>query len=186
MLISIGSGIDPANTAPLGVLGGSRRIRTSFPNRHHGRTAPPVLIPKGPIQSSRPDEGHRCHQFASQLRYRDELTTQIDDRIEKRPGNKPNRPAEILTVLSISPLEEDHISQERLFNRSEWSEDTESRWVLHPMPRLESALRTLRENRISIVVAERDLLPGTWRDVLAEIGTLPDSTAPDRDFPPGR
>jgi DNA-binding response OmpR family regulator len=92
----------------------------------------------------------------------------------KRPGNKPNRPAETVTVLSISPLEEDHISLERIFNRSEWSEDTESRWVLHAMPTLESALKTLRENRISIVVAERDLLPGTWRDVLAEIGTRPD------------
>ena len=83
-------------------------------------------------------------------------------------------PAETITVLSVSPVEEDHISLMRIFKRSKGCLYTNSNWLLYPVLTLESALLLLREVRIPIVLSERDLLPGTWRQMLAEILTLPD------------
>jgi len=78
-----------------------------------------------------------------------------------------------VAVLSVSPIEEDHESLESIFNQSGWSAYTESRWTLHRSKTLKSALNVLAEGKIPIVLCERDLLPGTWRDLLEQISLSP-------------
>jgi DNA-binding response OmpR family regulator len=82
-------------------------------------------------------------------------------------------PAKTITVLSISPVEDDHNSLERILNRGEESGLTRSTWKLQPCSGLLSALPIVRQNRFSIIVSERDLSPGTWKEVLAAINELP-------------
>jgi len=74
-------------------------------------------------------------------------------------------PKKTLTVLSVSPLEEDHFSLQGI--------------VGHPTGRLFSADRVqpalafLQQHEIPIVLCERDLMPGTWIDMLDHIRNLP-------------
>jgi DNA-binding response OmpR family regulator len=92
--------------------------------------------------------------------------------MKKAPGIETN-PAETITVLSVSPMDEDHISLTHIFKRIEWSVHATSRWLLHPTATLESALQLLRENVFPLVIAERDMLPGSWKDVLEAMRKLP-------------
>jgi DNA-binding NtrC family response regulator len=69
-----------------------------------------------------------------------------------------------LNVLSVSPLEDDHISLQMIIRRSTW--------ILHKANRLAPALEILRHHGISVVVCERDLLPGRWADLLDGINNL--------------
>jgi hypothetical protein len=43
-------------------------------------------------------------------------------------------PTHTVTVLSISPIEGDHIALNNIFNRSDWPNHTDSKWVLLSMP----------------------------------------------------
>jgi DNA-binding NtrC family response regulator len=47
-------------------------------------------------------------------------------------------------------------------------------WEIQTKSTLESALPVLRANPIPIVLTERDLAPGSWRDLLDEIATYSD------------
>lgn len=71
------------------------------------------------------------------------------------------------TVLSISPIEDDHNSLERIFNAF--------RWTLHRALTLQSAMAFLAQNHAPVVICERDLAPGTWKDLLDEAFALPQS-----------
>ncbi|MGO9258432.1 MAG: response regulator [Bryobacteraceae bacterium] len=64
----------------------------------------------------------------------------------------------IVTVLSVSPLAEDHLSLQQFFNRSKWE--------LYKTDSLRSALALLHTREIGVVICERDLSPGTWIDML--------------------
>jgi len=92
----------------------------------------------------------------------------------KKPPGIQNDAAENVVVLSISPTEEDHSALKRILSRPESTASTESKWTIYPAISLESALPVLRENAIPIVLSERDLAPGTWKDVLAETLNLSD------------
>lgn len=61
-------------------------------------------------------------------------------------------------ALLISPAEVDHHTLEEVFKQH--------RWNLHATRFLESALAFLEENAVSIVITERDLAGGNWKDVL--------------------
>jgi len=87
--------------------------------------------------------------------------------MDKQPGVTARR-TESLTVLSISPLTEDHASLETIVGRSAWT--------LLTADRVSRALPLLRANEVSVVVCERDLLPGSWKDMLEQI--QPMSIAP--------
>ena len=78
-----------------------------------------------------------------------------------------------VTILSVSPMEEDHVSLEAIFSRSEWTAYTNCQWKLHSSHTLSSALGVLRQKRIPIVMCEGNLLPGTWKDLLERIQGLP-------------
>jgi len=61
-------------------------------------------------------------------------------------------------ALLISPAQADHDSLQELFQQH--------RWNLHATRSLSSALVFLKENAVSIVITERDLAEGNWKDVL--------------------
>ena len=79
-----------------------------------------------------------------------------------------------VTVLSVSPMADDHTSLSSIFERSERILCSGSKWTLRPCATVESAIAALRQARIPLVVTERDLAPGSWRDILENILLLPD------------
>jgi len=48
------------------------------------------------------------------------------------------------------------------------------KWTLETSRTLDEALRILRNGRISVVLCDRDLHPGTWKDVIEALAYLPD------------
>jgi DNA-binding NtrC family response regulator len=71
----------------------------------------------------------------------------------------------VLKVLSISPLEDDHLSLESIISHSTW--------MLLKANRLPAALALFQKHDISVVLCERDLRPGSWIDLLEGIRDLP-------------
>jgi DNA-binding NtrC family response regulator len=80
------------------------------------------------------------------------------------PGIKRSASA-VGTVLSISPIEDDHNFLEQIFS--------ELRWTLHRALTLPSAIALLAQNHAPVVICERDLAQGTWKDMLDEAIVLP-------------
>jgi len=78
---------------------------------------------------------------------------------EIEPGNTQ------ITVLSVGPAQDDHNALERLLNGRKWK--------IHKTLSLSSAVALLKKIRIPLVVCERDLLPGTWKDMLDHLALLP-------------
>ena len=86
--------------------------------------------------------------------------------MRKQPGIA-NSPTGTLTVLSVSPLEEDHLSLQAMVGHSTWT--------LFNARDLVSALALLQQHEIPVVLCERDLLPGTWVEMLENIRHLPNA-----------
>jgi hypothetical protein len=92
----------------------------------------------------------------------------LDEAVMKKPPSTETSPTGIITVLSVSPIQEDHIVLENTFRSpSPWAPYTDSKWTLNISLTLASAMSALRGSRIPIVLCERDLLPGTWKEMLA-------------------
>lgn len=72
--------------------------------------------------------------------------------------------ADVITILSVSPYEEDHASLQGIFGHS--------RWTVLPAPNLAIG-RALLQCGVSVVVCERDLVTGTWVDLLNHVETVP-------------
>ena len=68
------------------------------------------------------------------------------------------------TALLISPVEEDHAILNALFQHNGWT--------LRGTSSLGSASALLREEATSVVITERDLPDGDWKDVLVAIHIL--------------
>jgi len=68
-------------------------------------------------------------------------------------------------VLSVSPVSEDHASLKELLR--------DSPWLLRESHSLRSALMVLEEQRIPLLICERDLRPGTWRDLIDQVAGFP-------------
>ena len=81
------------------------------------------------------------------------------------------------TILSVSPIAEDHRAIERIF--SEWGFEPAPRaaWRLVRSASLAEATGTLKANCYPVVLCERDLNPGDWRDLLRSTFELPDPPA---------
>ena len=71
------------------------------------------------------------------------------------------------TALLVSPFEEDHVFLDEVFFHQGWT--------LYKAPRLAGAVAFLNENPVSVVITERDLPLGGWKDVLEAIRHLPDA-----------
>ena len=67
-------------------------------------------------------------------------------------------------ALLISPVEEDHNALQQLFQQHGWN--------LHATKSLDSGSTFLTENAVSVVITERDLAAGNWKDVLKAIQGL--------------
>jgi DNA-binding response OmpR family regulator len=92
--------------------------------------------------------------------------------MKKPPKNETNTIGNV-TVLSVSPIPDDHISLKQITDYSEWGAHSDSRCELSESLTLTSAAIILRQQRISVVLCERDLQPGTWREMLEHVGGLP-------------
>ncbi len=71
------------------------------------------------------------------------------------------------TLLLISPVEQDHEILKSLF--------AGQACILLSAHSLGSAVRFLQDHAISVIVTERELPGGTWRDVLETVRPLPSS-----------
>jgi DNA-binding response OmpR family regulator len=80
----------------------------------------------------------------------------------------------IVPVLSISPMEEDHFFLQNILNRLQGTLDPSRTFTVTSCATLASGLAALRERQFEVVVCERDLPPGSWKDVLEQVTVLPD------------
>ena len=84
--------------------------------------------------------------------------------MKKQPGVETNC-ARFLTVLSVSPLEEDHSSLQAIVGHTGW--------IVFKARDLVSAMALLRRHRIGVVLCERDCTTATWIDILEQLKHLP-------------
>ncbi len=70
-----------------------------------------------------------------------------------------------VSVLAVSPYEEDHASLRSIFNHSNWKISAASSH--------QEAVRFLQSNRIAVLISERDLPDGSWKDLLETFRLLP-------------
>jgi len=70
-----------------------------------------------------------------------------------------------LAVLSVSPIEEDHLSLQAIIRHSTWR--------LFQARDLATASALLQQYEIPVVLLEQDLLPGRWTEVLEHVKSLP-------------
>jgi DNA-binding response OmpR family regulator len=66
-----------------------------------------------------------------------------------------------LVALLISPVEEDHNTLQQLFQQHGWT--------LYAAKTLHSAITLFRTKAVSVVITERDLAVGNWKDVVNAI-----------------
>jgi|HubBroStandDraft_1064217.scaffolds.fasta_scaffold222797_1 DNA-binding NtrC family response regulator len=85
--------------------------------------------------------------------------------INTSPPISTTAPIDNTKTLSISPLETDHLSLEAVLGHSTL--------MLFKARDINSALMLLQKHDIAVVLCERDLLLGTWIDVLEHINALP-------------
>jgi DNA-binding response OmpR family regulator len=74
-------------------------------------------------------------------------------------------PAGMTSTLLVSPFSEDHQLLSRIF--------LDKGWTLHLTHTLESALGLLRDRLMPVVITERDLALGDWKDALTALQQLP-------------
>ena len=80
----------------------------------------------------------------------------------------------IVPVLSISPMEEDHFFLQNILNRLQGTLDPSRAFRVDSCATLASGLTALRKRQFEVVVCERDLPPGSWKDMLEQVTILPD------------
>src|SRR5450631_861464 len=90
---------------------------------------------------------------------------------KQSPNESSSSTIEGLTVLVLSPLDEDYLALQAIIGHPMYSS-----WVLFNARDLVSASALLQQHEIGVVVCERELMPGTWIDVLKHLNSLP--TAP--------
>jgi DNA-binding response OmpR family regulator len=80
----------------------------------------------------------------------------------------------IVVVLSISPMEEDHFFLQDILNHVQGTLDPIRKFTVNSCATLASGLAALRKRQFEVVVCERDLPPGSWKDVLEQVTIQPD------------
>jgi DNA-binding response OmpR family regulator len=71
------------------------------------------------------------------------------------------------SALLVSAVDEEHEILDRIF--------FQQGWILFKARTIESALVLLNQNPVPVVITERDLPAGSWKDLLAAIQSLPDA-----------
>jgi len=67
---------------------------------------------------------------------------------------------EPVSLLLVSPSPDDHKTLQEIMR--------DSNWTIHHAPSLGRARALLRDESVMFVICERDVPPGTWKDVLRE------------------
>jgi DNA-binding response OmpR family regulator len=80
----------------------------------------------------------------------------------------------IVPVLSISPIAEDHCAVQDILQHLRSALDPSRTFTVRSCTTLAAALNALSKHQFEVVVCERDLQPGSWKDVLEEAVILPD------------
>ena len=80
----------------------------------------------------------------------------------------------IVSVLSISPMEEDHFVLRDILNLLDGSLDPHRTFLMKSCANFSTALSALGDRQFEVVVCERDLQPGSWKDVLEQVTILSD------------
>src|SRR5689334_7728431 len=70
----------------------------------------------------------------------------------------------VCPVLSVSPLKEDHRALRQLL--------TDAPWLIRESHSIRSAVMVLEECQIPVLVCDRDVPPGTWKDLLGQLAVL--------------
>lgn len=70
----------------------------------------------------------------------------------------------VCPLLSVSPAKEDHMALRELL--------TDTHWLIRESHSIRSALLVLEECRIPVLLCDRDLPPGTWKDLLQALAEL--------------
>ncbi|HZT34118.1 MAG TPA: response regulator [Bryobacteraceae bacterium] len=87
---------------------------------------------------------------------------------QRSPVHGPSHPApgsaETITVLSVSPTQEDHRALARLLCRDNWR--------VQPAQSVAAAVQLLRSHRIPVVVCNSDSIPEIWKELLEQIREL--------------
>lgn len=82
--------------------------------------------------------------------------------------------ARIVSVLSISPTDEDHFVLRNILNLLDATLDPPRTFLLKSCANLPTALSALRDRQFEVIVCERDLPQGSWKDVLEQVTILSD------------
>jgi DNA-binding response OmpR family regulator len=82
--------------------------------------------------------------------------------MKKLPATVPSNTK--VTLLAISPDRADCQSLERILDKT--------RWTIHGASTYREATRLIRESGPSLILCERDLPDGSWKDVFREAGVL--------------
>jgi DNA-binding NtrC family response regulator len=80
------------------------------------------------------------------------------------PREETFQPERTVTVLAISPNEEDHLFLANIFSHTNWQLRAARTW--------RDALGMLGRQRVPVLVCERQLLDATWKEVLAGLSHL--------------
>jgi hypothetical protein len=111
-----------------------------------------------------PEDGSNSLMQTGRGRKRDAGPRRKDTSKVKKPPGVPTGDRAI-TILSVSPVQDDHDDLERALYLPKWK--------IHKALKLSSAVGLVHENRIPLVVCERDLRPGTWKEMLDCLTLLP-------------
>jgi DNA-binding NtrC family response regulator len=90
--------------------------------------------------------------------------------MKKQPAVARCSSTEKLTILVVSPVEEDHLSLQAIIGHP-----TYSTWMLFNARDPVSAFALLQQHDIDVVICEQELVPGTWIDVLTHLKALPNA-----------
>jgi DNA-binding NtrC family response regulator len=85
-------------------------------------------------------------------------------------GNASNHappPDDRMLVLCVSPFEADHVFFEHAFRHSNWR--------VHAVRSSREAVAWLSGRQIPVVLCEESLPDATWKDMLADVASMPDS-----------
>lgn len=77
-------------------------------------------------------------------------------------------------VLSVSPIEADHLALCAILRESRSNIETHCKWTVYAACSVESTAEVLSAQEIPVIVSEGKLHPGTWQELLQYISLLPD------------
>jgi len=98
------------------------------------------------------------------------MLEQTGTAVFQSPGEHLWRPTQLVTVLSVSPFEEDHRCLRSIFDHSNWT--LESSFACG------EAVDFRRRNPTPVIISEKELAGHCWRYMLEEIGQLTNRPRP--------